>query len=81
MVHGRSAEHPFDSFGVPEVARVGVERDRKLAVLLETLGVDVPMSLQESLSGRGERALAEAGCKSGCNLSKTRRYPDTQEWL
>jgi hypothetical protein len=23
----------------------------------------------------------EAGCKSGCNLSKTTRYPDAQEWL
>jgi hypothetical protein len=24
---------------------------------------------------------AAAGCKSGCNLSETRGYPGTQEWL
>ena len=42
----------FASFGIPEVAKVGVELDRKLAVLLEALGVDVPPSLHNSRSGR-----------------------------
>ena len=41
----------FDSFGIPEVAKVGVELDRKLAVLLEALGVDVPPSLHKSQAG------------------------------
>jgi uncharacterized protein (DUF302 family) len=40
----------FDSFGIPEVATVGVELDRKLAALLEALGVDVPSSLYGSQS-------------------------------
>ena len=44
----------FDSFGIPEVATVGVELDRKLAVLLEALGVDVPPSLHESQARRGQ---------------------------
>ena len=35
----------FGSFGIPEVASVGVELDRKLAALLETLDVEVPMTL------------------------------------
>jgi hypothetical protein len=38
----------FDSFGIPEVAKVGIELDRKLAVLLDALGVDVPRSLDKS---------------------------------
>jgi uncharacterized protein (DUF302 family) len=43
----------FSSFGIEAVAAVGVELDRKLAALLEALGVDVPASLDESRSGRG----------------------------
>src|SRR5205809_5190389 len=35
----------FGSFGVPAVAAVGVELDRKLAALLEALRVEVPMAL------------------------------------
>jgi hypothetical protein len=42
----------FGSFGIPEVAAVGVELDSKLAVLLEALGVDVPPSLHARPSGR-----------------------------
>jgi Domain of unknown function DUF302 len=42
----------FGSFGIPEVATVGVELDRKLAALLEALHVDVPPSLHKSWSGR-----------------------------
>ncbi len=44
----------FDSFGIPEVAKVGVELDRKLAVLLEALGVDVPAPLHKSQAARGQ---------------------------
>ena len=29
-------------FGIPEISKVGVELDRKLAALLEALHVDVP---------------------------------------
>ena len=36
------------SFGIPAVSAVGVELDRKLAALLEALGVDVPMALLAS---------------------------------
>ena len=36
------------SFGIPAVAAVGVELDRKLANLLELLGVEVPMPLLAS---------------------------------
>jgi hypothetical protein len=36
----------FASFGIPEVATVGRELDRKLATLLEALGVDVPPALR-----------------------------------
>jgi uncharacterized protein (DUF302 family) len=35
----------FAGFGVPEISAVGVELDRKLAALLEALGVEVPMAL------------------------------------
>jgi uncharacterized protein (DUF302 family) len=35
----------FDGFGVPDVSAVGIELDRKLAVLLEALGAEVPMAL------------------------------------
>jgi uncharacterized protein (DUF302 family) len=38
----------FESFGIPEVSAVGVELDRKLAALLEALGVEVPMALLAS---------------------------------
>jgi hypothetical protein len=38
----------FASFGIPAVAAVGVELDRKLADLLEVLGVEVPMPLLAS---------------------------------
>ena len=38
----------FRSFGIPAVAAVGVELDRKLAELLEALGVEVPMALLAS---------------------------------
>jgi uncharacterized protein (DUF302 family) len=38
----------FGSFGIPAVAAVGVELDRKLADLLEALGVEVPMALLAS---------------------------------
>jgi hypothetical protein len=41
----------FGSFGIPEVATVGVELDTKLATLLEALQVDVPPSLHRSPSG------------------------------
>ena len=35
----------FRSFGMPEISQVGVELDRKLAVLLDVLEVPVPVSL------------------------------------
>jgi uncharacterized protein (DUF302 family) len=35
----------FASFGLPEISAIGVELDRKLAALLEVLGVEVPMAL------------------------------------
>jgi hypothetical protein len=38
----------FASFGIPEVSAVGVELDRKLAALLEALGVEVPLALFSS---------------------------------
>jgi hypothetical protein len=38
----------FGSFGIPEVARVGVEDDRLLATLLQLLNVDVPKVLLQS---------------------------------
>jgi uncharacterized protein (DUF302 family) len=38
----------FASFGIPAVSAVGVELDRKLAALLEALGVEVPMPLLSS---------------------------------
>jgi uncharacterized protein (DUF302 family) len=38
----------FASFGIPAVSTVGVELDRKLAALLEALGVEVPMALLSS---------------------------------
>jgi uncharacterized protein (DUF302 family) len=38
----------FASFGIPAVSAVGVELDRKLAALLEALGVEVPMALLSS---------------------------------
>lgn len=38
----------FGSFGKPEIAAVGVELDRKVAALLEHLGVDVPEPLLTS---------------------------------
>jgi uncharacterized protein (DUF302 family) len=38
----------FGSFGIPAVSAVGVELDRKLAALLEALGVEVPMALLSS---------------------------------
>ena len=46
-----SADQPstqFGSFGIPEISKVGVELDRKLAALLEALHVDVPGALLES---------------------------------
>jgi uncharacterized protein (DUF302 family) len=52
--HGRawfSVDQPsthFASFGIPAVSAVGVELDRKLAALLETLRVEVPMALLSS---------------------------------
>jgi uncharacterized protein (DUF302 family) len=38
----------FSSFGIPAVAEVGLELDRKLARLLDVLGVEVPSSLGTS---------------------------------
>jgi uncharacterized protein (DUF302 family) len=38
----------FGSLGIPEVAMVGIELDRKLAALLRTLDVDVPEALLQS---------------------------------
>jgi uncharacterized protein (DUF302 family) len=38
----------FGSLGIPEVSRVGVELDRKLAALLQALDVDVPQALLQS---------------------------------
>ena len=38
----------FGSYGKPEIAAVGVELDRKLAALLEHLGVEVPEALLTS---------------------------------
>ena len=35
----------FSSFGTAAIAEVGVELDRKLATLLERLGVEVPTAL------------------------------------
>jgi hypothetical protein len=37
----------FASFGIPEIADVGIELDHKLAALLETLTVPVPAELRE----------------------------------
>jgi uncharacterized protein (DUF302 family) len=47
----------FGSYGQPEIAAVGVELDRKLAALLEHLGVDVP----ESLLTSGPTSTADLG--------------------
>ncbi len=38
----------FGGFGIPAVAVVGIELDRKLAALLEALRVEVPMALLSS---------------------------------
>lgn len=38
----------FGSLGIPEVSKVGVELDRKLAALLQALDVDVPEELLQS---------------------------------
>jgi uncharacterized protein (DUF302 family) len=38
----------FGSFGIPEVSAIGLEFDRKLAGLLESLRVEVPMPLMGS---------------------------------
>jgi uncharacterized protein (DUF302 family) len=38
----------FASLGIPDVSKVGVELDRKLAALLSALDVDVPEPLLES---------------------------------
>ena len=38
----------FESFNTPQIAKVGVELDRKLAALLEYLDAPVPPSLTES---------------------------------
>jgi uncharacterized protein (DUF302 family) len=38
----------FGSFGSPEIAAVGVELDRKVAALLDHLGVEVPPQLLDS---------------------------------
>ena len=38
----------FGSFGIPAVSAIGVELDRKLAALLEALGVEVPTTLVSS---------------------------------
>jgi uncharacterized protein (DUF302 family) len=38
----------FGSLGIPEISRVGVELDRKLAALLAALSVNVPHVLLES---------------------------------
>ena len=35
----------FASFGIPEVSAIGIELDRKLAALLESLRVEVPLAL------------------------------------
>ena len=46
-----SADQPssqFGNFGVPEISKVGVDLDRKLAALLDALRVDVPRDLLES---------------------------------
>jgi hypothetical protein len=40
----------FSSFGIPAVTQVGVELDRKLATLLDVLGVDVPRALVDARS-------------------------------
>jgi hypothetical protein len=38
----------FASLGIPEVSAIGLELDRKLAGLLESLRVEVPMVLMSS---------------------------------
>jgi uncharacterized protein (DUF302 family) len=38
----------FGSFGIPEVSAIGLELDRKLGGLLESLRVEVPMALMSS---------------------------------
>ena len=46
-----SADQPstqFSSFGIPAVAEVGIELDRKLANLLDVLDVEVPAALTAS---------------------------------
>ena len=48
LVHGRGSSTQFAGFGIPAVSAVGVELDRKLAALLEALGVEVPMALLSS---------------------------------
>jgi hypothetical protein len=35
----------FGSFGTPQITQVGMELDKKLAALLEHLGLDVPTQL------------------------------------
>lgn len=38
----------FGSFNTPQITKVGIELDRKLAALLENLGASVPAALTES---------------------------------
>jgi uncharacterized protein (DUF302 family) len=40
----------FGSLGIPDISAIGVELDRKLAVLLESLRVEVPMALVDAAS-------------------------------
>jgi len=44
----------FGSFGTPQITQVGTELDKKLAALLEHLGLDVPSQLTANGRGKGE---------------------------
>ncbi len=55
----------FGSYGNPDIAAVGIELDRKLAALLEHLGVAVPGALLTSQATSTSAAGAEIGGPSG----------------
>jgi Domain of unknown function DUF302 len=63
----------FGSFGIPEVTSVGVELDRKLAALLETLDVEVPTTLLS------EHAISPDSCQWLASLARRGLTPTTLE--
>jgi hypothetical protein len=56
----------FSSFGIPAVSDVGVELDRKLATLLEVLGVEVPRPAPHELSARSPFTSLRNGLTRSC---------------